>query len=110
MVASLLARDAPRSDLYRLLYVLARSKATQYEPLVAGFLGHREDPDVARLALQTLCTFWGLTERYKGQVHAFLEGVEWDYFGDVRQVAMAAAGEYLRDSELRLDLRSVGLV
>ena len=87
------------SDTSQLLYVLARSGARSYEDLVASFVECREDPMVARLALQTLCTFWGLTGRYRDTVARFLKGVEWDYLGDVRQVAITAAGEFLAENQ-----------
>lgn len=105
--------DNPESDVYELLYVLTRSGVRSYEGIVARFLDYRSDPMVARLALQSLCTFWGLTERYIDTVREFLRGVDWDVFGEVRQVAITAAGEFLsehrRDDLLRELLRLSGV-
>lgn len=83
---------------YAWLYVIARSSATQYEQLVASYLDHEEDPMPARLALQTLCTFWGFADRYVDQLERFPGDVEWDHFGDVRLIAISASGEYLREN------------
>jgi hypothetical protein len=88
--------EPPGVATYKLLYVLSRSRAVRHEQVVASFLDYANDPMVVRLALQTLCTFWGETARYLNDVCRFAAGVEWDYFGDVRQVALSAAGEYLR--------------
>jgi hypothetical protein len=96
-VAEILAADEGGSDTYQLLYVIARSDVRAHEELVARFLDYREDPMVARLALQTLCTFWGLAGRYREQIERFIKGVDWDIIGDVRQVAMTAAGKFLRE-------------
>lgn len=81
-------------DGYSLLYVLGRSEAFQYEKLIAGFL-RSGDTNLARLALQILCTFWDTAESYADEMRAFLDGVEWDD-GWVQQAAVSAAGEYLR--------------
>ncbi|GGP49433.1 hypothetical protein [Saccharothrix coeruleofusca] len=83
---------------YDWLYVIARASATQYEQLVASYLDHEEDPMLARLALQTLCTFWGFADRYTDQLERFLGEVEWDHLGDVRLIAISASGEYLREN------------
>lgn len=93
-VAAQLRYTEDETRAYRLLYVLARSTATEHEELVASFLS-AGDPELARLALQTLCTFWGRTESYVDFVRAFLAGVSWDS-GDVRQIAISVAGEHLR--------------
>lgn len=94
-VAALLRSTVDETRTYRLLYVLSRSRATEHEELVAGFLRSGE-PELARLALQTLCTFWGLAESYMDELRAFLDGVDWDSWGDVRQIAISAAGDHLR--------------
>jgi hypothetical protein len=94
-VARLLVDRADDEHTYSLLYVIGRTRATEYEELVAGFLDEEEHPSVAALALQVLCTFWNLTDRYAEQVRRFLEGVEWDFFGEVRLIAISAAGRYL---------------
>lgn len=94
-VVKILTARRGGADTYDLLYVIGRSGVVSEEALVAGFLEYREDPMVARLALQTLCTFWGQTQRYLGEVERFLDGVEWDVMGDVREVAISAAGDHL---------------
>jgi hypothetical protein len=93
--ADILAADRGGADTYSLLYVLGRSQARTYEGLVAGSLEYRIDPMVARLALQILCRFWGLTDKYHEKVLTFLKGVDWDCDGDVRQIAISATGEFL---------------
>ena len=98
IVAVLTARQGGEQT-YDLLYVISRSCAVEKEPLVSGFLDHEDDPMVARLALQTLCSFWGLTDRYLEELQTFLAGVSWDVMGDVREVAISAAGDYLRDHQ-----------
>ncbi|SRR5581483_9938755 len=98
-VADVLEANQGGGDTYEFLYILARSEARSYEDLVAGFLEYRHDPMVARLALQTLCTFWGLTDKYRDAVSRFLKGVDWDYFGEVRQIAITAAGEFLSTNQ-----------
>ncbi|MDH2429167.1 hypothetical protein [Sphaerisporangium sp. TRM90804] len=95
-VAEVLSTTPPPDEVYRLLYVIARSRAQSYERLVPGFLWHREDPTVARLALQTLCAFWGKGEQYLHELRLFVKGVDWDSDDDVKGVAVSAAGELLR--------------
>jgi len=94
-VAAALRACEAGSEAYSLLYVLGRSEATGYEELVAGFL-RSGDPELARLALQVLCTFWGLTESYVDEVRRFLGDVDWDADGWVRQIAISVAGAHLR--------------
>lgn len=96
-IAHILSNGTGGSDTYRLLYVIVRSGARKYEGLVSDYLYYREDPMVARLALQALCVFWGLGHKYLNVMEDFLRGVDWDYLGDVQGVAITAAGEYLRD-------------
>jgi hypothetical protein len=52
---------------------------------------------LARLALQILCDFWGLTDDYIGRVVEFVHGVPWDTEDDVRLLAISIAGDYLRE-------------
>lgn len=94
-VASILEARRGGSETYRLLYVLGRSYAYEYEALVAGFLDYCQDPMVARLALQILCAFWDRAACYRESLARFLDGVGWDEDGDVRQIAISAAGEVL---------------
>lgn len=97
-VAQRLKHEMSGRSTYSLLYVLSRTRATRHEAIVASFLDHQDDPMVARLALQTLCSFWGYASRYLDYLRRFAMGVEWDYCGDVRQVAFSAAGEFLREN------------
>jgi hypothetical protein len=94
-VAALLSAGVGGENTYQLLYVLGRSGATSYEPLVASFLDHRDNPMVARLALQTLTSFWSLGDRYTADLERFLDGADWDEFGEVRGIAISATGGYL---------------
>jgi hypothetical protein len=96
-VAVLLRGEHDDEQTYGLLYVIGRSLSRSHEELVAGFLEHRDHPTVARLALQILCNFWDLTEKYLDQMQRFIDGVDWDDFGEVRQMAISSAGYYLRD-------------
>jgi hypothetical protein len=95
-VGAILSAGRGGDDTYRLLYVIGESGALSYEQLVASFLEYRKNPFVARLALEILCNFWHLTDRYVDQVERFLKRVEWDHQGDVRQIAITSAGEFLR--------------
>ncbi|ADB30583.1 hypothetical protein Kfla_1482 [Kribbella flavida DSM 17836] len=97
-VAERLRRGAVDESTYDLLYVVSRARATRHQELVASFLDCADDPMLARLALQTLCSFWGLSAQYLDFIKRFVAGVDWDHFEDVRQVALSAAGEYLREN------------
>nr|WP_157555003.1 hypothetical protein [Herbidospora sakaeratensis] len=100
-VARRLEARPPQS--YKLLYVLARSGYRPGEDLIASFLESPEDPMLARLALQTLCDQWGLAHKYMERLKDFLQGVEWDIFDEVKQVACSAAG-YVLATESKCDL------
>lgn len=91
--------DVDERHVYQLLYALARAGNREYEDLIAGYLDYRRDPQVAALAVSSLCTQWGLTRRYRDHVVAALRGLEWDAMDEVRQAASTAAGEYLRLAE-----------
>jgi hypothetical protein len=96
-VARELVGNSRESDPYTLIHILGVSGATEYEPLVARFLNASFDPMLARIALQVLCSHWGMASRYRDQVEKFVRGVEWDIDADVRIVALSAAGELLRE-------------
>jgi hypothetical protein len=83
-------------DRYTLLHIIGRSMDSSYENLVASYLDYREDPMLARLALQILGSYWGKIPQYMDYVRRFLRGVDWDTDGDVRQIAISIAGEFLR--------------
>ncbi|WP_447003667.1 hypothetical protein ACRAKI_29015 [Saccharothrix isguenensis] len=112
-VARLLSSRRDDERAYQLLHVLARSSATEYEELAAIFLDFPENPMVSRLALQALCTFWGLTGKYVDEVRRFVDRVPRDCLGDVRQGAISAAGEHLpahTDCALLKGLLAIGRV
>ncbi|KJK49699.1 hypothetical protein UK23_13225 [Lentzea aerocolonigenes] len=89
-VAARLTSEPLDEDTYSLLYVIARTRATRHRRIVESFLDCSEDPMLARLAVQTLCTFWGEADRYRDVLDRFIAGVEWDEDGDVRDVALSA--------------------
>ena len=96
LLVSAALTDHPERDAYKLLYVLGRAGARDQERLVAQFLDAPTDPQVAALALSILCTHWGLGDRYRASLLAFLRGRDWDVLGEARDAAVTAAGEYLR--------------
>lgn len=91
-------REFGSADQYTALHIVARTCDPRFEGLLASFLESPDNPMLARLALQALCLWFGKTETYIGEVERFLNGVPWDY-GDVRSMALAVAGSYLRKHE-----------
>jgi hypothetical protein len=104
-VARELASEETDADRYTLIHILGAAGATEHEPLVARFLDSPEDPMLARIALQTLISRWGKGQVYRDRMESFVRGVEWDADSDVRNVAISAAGEFLREREDRGLLR-----
>lgn len=49
---------------------------------------------ISKIALQTLCHYWGFTEQYLDQIIWFIRGVEWDENEEARLIAMSIAGRY----------------
>ncbi len=92
IVRALTARD-PTRDLYTLIHILAYTKATQHEPLVANFLDFQRDPMVARIALSTLCRHWEMYGKYLDATVRFARGVAWDSENDVRLLALSLLGD-----------------
>ena len=88
--AARLTSEPLGEDTYGLLYVIARTRAVRHRKIVESFLDCAEDPMLARLAVQTLCTFWGEADRYREVLDRFIAGVAWDESGDVRDVALSA--------------------
>ena len=84
--------------LYTLIHILGRAKALKYKNLVESFLNYPDDPLVSQIALESLCSYWELTKDYIDELTAFLKGVDWDDFDDVRLHAISISGEYLRSS------------
>jgi hypothetical protein len=93
-VARAIEAGAPDSELYYLLYVLGRSFSYEHEELIARYIEYPADPWVARCAIEVLCRMWSLQPKYAAELRRFIAGVKWDE-GEVRQIALAAAGEYL---------------
>ena len=85
-------------DAYTAIHVLGLMRATEHEKLVAAFLDTPDDPMLARIALQVLCSHWRMAGRYRDRIARFSRGVDWDYDEDVRIAAISAGGELLRES------------
>lgn len=98
-VSQALRGKAGGQDRYTLLLALGRAMAKQHRETVESFLDYEDDPMLARLALQILCKFWSETDNYIDYVKRALDGLAWDEDEDVRQMALSAAGEYLRDHQ-----------
>jgi hypothetical protein len=98
LVAERLSESAGSHDAYTLIHILGCARATQYEKLVQRFLNSPSDPTVARIALQTLCNYWGKAGNYRAEVLAFLRGIAWDVDDEARLAALSIAGEFLRIS------------
>lgn len=95
-------KDQDRS-LYTLIHILGRAKAIEYQKLIEPFLIYPNNPNISKITLQSLCTYWNLTSQYLDELKMFIQGVEWDDLDDVRLIAISIAGEYLRmntDKEL----------
>lgn len=82
--------------LYTLIHILGRAEAIKYKKLIEPFLYYPSNPNIAKITLQSLCTYWDLTAEYLDDVKMFIQGVEWDDLDDVRIVAISIAGEFLR--------------
>jgi hypothetical protein len=95
-VAERLQNGDPDSDPYMLLHILGKAGGKKHRALVEKFLQHREDPMLARLALQILGGFWGETERYLVTMIEFARGVAWDNEDWVRLIALSLLGEHAR--------------
>jgi hypothetical protein len=85
-------------DKYHAMLVLGRASATEYRGLVEKYLDSRDDPMLARLALQVLGGYWGLTGDYLKQVERFVRKVEWDDEDDVRLMAIDCVGSHLANN------------
>jgi len=87
-------------DPYEALLVIGRANAKQHRALVERYLQCQEDPMLARLALQILCRYWGLTAEYREAVEQFVCKVPWDEDDDVRLMAIDCAGPFLARNRL----------
>jgi hypothetical protein len=97
VAAALLSHETTR-DAYTLIHILGRGGATWHEELVAGFLNSPHDPMLARIALQVLCSHWGLAKSYRDSLATFALRVPWDTDDDVRLVGLSQSGELIRTS------------
>jgi hypothetical protein len=86
-------------DRYDALFVIGKACDTRHEDLVASFLESPDDPMLARLAIQILCSWWGIGSRYAARVREFVVGIAWDLEtgGYARSVAISGAGLILRE-------------
>lgn len=101
VVAGLDKTERVEDSTYTRLHIIGRAYAMDYEELVASFLHKPNDPMLSKIALQILCSWWGLADKYMTCLREFLEGVEWDEEGQVRLIAISAAGQYLREYDDR---------
>ncbi|MEJ7567738.1 MAG: hypothetical protein WKF41_05675 [Gaiellaceae bacterium] len=83
----------PRSTM---LHLLGRGNPERYLSVVKRFLEYRQDPWLARVALEVITIDWKMTNDFLPTLYEFARGVPWDEDGDVQTVALSAAGEYLR--------------
>jgi hypothetical protein len=88
------------TDPYEALLVIGRANATQYRNLVDKYLQCREDPMLARLALQVLCRYWGLTAEYQEELDRFAHKVDWDEDDDIRLMAIDCIGSFLAENKV----------
>jgi hypothetical protein len=108
-LAALLQSAARPQEQHRAVLLLAREHTADGEHALHALLEGGATPEIAVLALETLCVRWGLTERYAGMLRHFVRGVRWDveHGGDVRRAAIAIAGQHLAshsDTELMFDI------
>ncbi len=87
-------------DLYTLIDILGKTQAKEYRSLVEGFLDYPSDPQIPKIALETLCLSWELTHEYLPllkQIIKTLQKYE-DLRKDdaVRLVALKCIGEYIQ--------------
>jgi hypothetical protein len=83
------------------LVAMSFIREPRYKRAVERYLIFPDRPGVAREALSTLCTYWDRTADYLDWLIMFIDGVEWDFAGEVRDLAMFSAGYYLRDHRHR---------
>lgn len=79
---------------YNLIYALGRGAWREQAPVVEPFLDAEDDPMLARIALQVLCTMWDMPERYLDRAIEFSRGVAWDARFNVQSLAVDILGRY----------------
>ncbi len=62
--------------------------------IVEKFIIYPANPLAAALALDILCSEWGLVEDYLDQIKLLMKGTDWDEEMDVRVFALFKVGEY----------------
>ena len=87
-------RDMLLDDLYSLILVMGRARATQYKWLLEKQLVSC-DAFVVALVLEIMCLEWGYVEDYLEQIIGFAVGTNWDKENDLQLMAVKILGEYL---------------
>jgi hypothetical protein len=93
--ADMLRQGGGGYNRYNLLEIIGEGSGTRYEALVASFLECPQEPMLSEKALQVLCGYWGLSEKYVEELRRFVVGVPWDEDGSIRLVAISQAGYHL---------------
>src|SRR4051794_1894343 len=83
-IAAELAADPRAPRAYTLLHALGYSGHREARSLVEQFLSYSTNPMLARLALQTVCRYWGEARRYRVALLNALRGFDWDEDDEVR--------------------------
>lgn len=91
--------SAPQYDLYTVIHALGEAGCSQYRDAVERYLVCPRDPMLSRISLDVLCRHFGFLQDYVEVLERFVGGVDWDVDGDVQQLAISLAGEFLRESE-----------
>src|SRR5215472_9403073 len=108
-VAAGLERRASNGDLHEKLLVMMFGGDARYRRAVEPYLDFQANPEIARSALETVCSYWYLTADYVDWLVWFGQGVEWDFdwgFAIIRPLALSIAGRHLayKKSRRLLDL------
>lgn len=96
-IAQAMSEGRAGRDLYRPLYAVARVGGPAYEPLIASYLIHPEDPEVSAFAVQVLTAHWRVGAKYREQILELLSSPEWDLSDDAFMAAISGVGEILHD-------------
>src|SRR5262245_19268792 len=96
-VAASLERGEPSGDLHERLLVLMFGGDARYRLAIEPYLDFHADLEIARSALETLCSYWYLTADYLDWLVWYGKGVEWDFKWSptVRPLALSIAGRHL---------------
>ena len=96
-IAASLSAQSSR-NAYTYLHALGHARAVEQEAFVRPFLQRSDDPMLSRMALQVLCTYWNLSDKYREEVARFVEGVTWDLAqgGYVQLAAVGIAGDLVK--------------